>query len=65
MNELDLLPTTEAARYIQHSPRTLIRWRGDRRGPPFIRCGRKILYRRASLDQWLQSRERIPAREMA
>lgn len=63
--QTDLLNTDEAAGYIQHSARTLIRWRNDRIGPPFIKCGRKVLYRRRSLDNWLEQRERVPVREVS
>jgi hypothetical protein len=29
-------------------------------GPPVVRLGRSVLYRVASLDQWLAERERTP-----
>lgn len=37
--------------------RTLQMWRAQRTGPPFIRLGRQILYRRAAVEQWLESLE--------
>jgi predicted DNA-binding transcriptional regulator AlpA len=38
-------------------PRTTARWREDGSGPPFIRVGeRRILYRRADVDEWLSAR---------
>ena len=61
----ELLPTDEAAGYVHHSPRTLIRWRVERTGPPYVKLGRKVFYRRKSLDEWLAGRERQPLRECA
>lgn len=60
MEEQDVLTTGEAAKYIRHSVRTMIRWRQERVGPPFIQCGKKILYRKQSLDRWLAEREQQP-----
>jgi hypothetical protein len=37
--------------------RTLRRWRDLRQGPPHLRIGRKIYYRRGALQQWLLARE--------
>lgn len=44
------------------SPRTLKRWRDQRVGPPFVKMGRKILYRRDAVEAWLLSREQIQPR---
>ena len=38
--------------------RTLRRWRVLREGPPHVRIGRKVYYRRGALQQWLLARER-------
>lgn len=64
-NETEVLTTDQAANYIQHSKRTMIRWRNARIGPPWIKCGRKVLYRKHSLDGWLDKREQTPVREVA
>jgi excisionase family DNA binding protein len=48
-----LLTTEEAANYLNLSPRSLIRWRVERRGPPAVRVGRKIMYRARDLESWL------------
>ncbi len=37
--------------------RTLRRWRDLRQGPPHVRIGRKVYYRRGALQQWLLARE--------
>lgn len=36
---------------------TLRRWADARRGPAFVRAGRKILYRRSSVLKWLEEQE--------
>jgi hypothetical protein len=38
--------------------RTLRRWRDLRQGPPFVRIGRRVYYRRGALRQWLLAREK-------
>ena len=41
---------------------TLRRWADARRGPPYIRAGRKILYRRSAVLDWLEEQETIGQR---
>jgi excisionase family DNA binding protein len=51
-----MMTTTEAAAYMRCSPMTLESWRQQSRskGPPFIRIShRKVLYRKADLDAFL------------
>lgn len=50
-----LLTSQAAAEYLHHAPRTLIRWRNERRGPTYIRVGKKVLYSKSDLDKWLES----------
>ena len=52
----DLLTTFEAATRLRMSRQTLAKWRLAGFGPKFIRCGRKILYRREDLTRWLETR---------
>ena len=54
----DLLTTEEAAAHVGVSPRTLERYRVTGAGPRFLKVGRKVLYRLADLDAWLESRVR-------
>jgi predicted DNA-binding transcriptional regulator AlpA len=42
----------EAAKLLRLSPRTLERHRVAGTGPNFVRAGRRVLYRRSSLDAW-------------
>jgi hypothetical protein len=51
---------SELATDLKKSPRTLARWRRLREGPPFLRVGRRILYRREAVKNWLLSLEREP-----
>jgi hypothetical protein len=48
----------ELARELRVCKRTLDRWHAGRTGPPRITVGRKPLYRRAAVAQWLLKRER-------
>jgi hypothetical protein len=52
----ELLGNDAAAAYIGTAACTLPTWRSQNRGPTFIKVGRKVLYRRADLDAWLESR---------
>ena len=46
-----------AADFMGSSARTLQRWRGTGEGPPYRRLGkRKVMYSRAELLAWLNSR---------
>ena len=53
----DLLTTEEVCEYLGVARRTLDRWNARRIGPPQVRMGGLIRYRRQSLDKWLESRE--------
>jgi excisionase family DNA binding protein len=47
----DLLTTAEAGAYLRVSPATLVTQRSRGTSPvPFVKLGRKVLYRRADLD---------------
>jgi hypothetical protein len=60
-----LLSEDETARELGRCRRTLKRWRDLREGPPFIRVGRQILYRREAVRDWLISREQAVGRRAA
>jgi predicted DNA-binding transcriptional regulator AlpA len=47
-----LLVEVHAADLLGLSSRTLQSWRSKREGPPFIRVGRAIRYRRQALLEW-------------
>jgi hypothetical protein len=52
-----LLTEDETARELGRCRRTLKRCRDLREGPPFIRIGRQIFYRRDAVRAWLLGRE--------
>jgi excisionase family DNA binding protein len=43
----------EAAEYLRSSESTLAKKRLNGDGPPFVRIGRAIRYRRSDLDAWM------------
>jgi excisionase family DNA binding protein len=47
----------ETAAYLNVAVGTLRRWRAEGSGPPALRVGRTIRYRRSDVDRWLE-RER-------
>jgi hypothetical protein len=51
------LNRAQAAEYCNVSPRTLERLAWLRRGPPYMKLGRRTFYRMDALEQWLISRE--------
>lgn len=51
-----VMNTESAAAYLDMRPGTLEIWRSTRRGPPYIKVGRSVRYRRSDLDAWLEQR---------
>ena len=51
-----ILNTPEAASYVKLSPVTMERKRLTGDGPPYVKIGKAVRYRRADLDAWLESR---------
>ncbi len=47
--------TTEAAKYVRCSSRTLEAFRLSGSGPKFVKAGRRVLYRSSDLEAWLQA----------
>ena len=54
----ELLTTTQAAAYVNMSPRTLERYRVTGEGPKYLKLGRLVFYRQSHLDEWLNARVR-------
>ena len=57
MNLEGLLSEAEYAQLRGVSPRTVKRERALRSGPPYIRWGRAVFYRRAAIEAWLVAQE--------
>jgi hypothetical protein len=54
----DFLTQRQAAAELGICGRTLDRWHSLGEGPPLTKLGRRVLYRRTSLQIWLLSREK-------
>jgi excisionase family DNA binding protein len=55
---MPLLDITQAAAYLNLPIGTLRKWRSQRRGPTSMKLGRRVLYDRADLDQWIAEQKR-------
>ncbi len=54
----DLIVTKELAAYLRRPVATVRWWRSKGLGPPGVRLGRGIVYRRADVDAWINEQER-------
>ena len=52
------LDTIQAAAWVGLSPRTLARMRVTGDGPPYAKWGRRVIYDRFDLDDWVARRKR-------
>ena len=48
----------EAAKLLRSKSRTLERWRSTGTGPRYIKVGRRVVYRLADLEVWLEQQAR-------
>jgi excisionase family DNA binding protein len=55
--ETERMSTVEAAKYLQLKPSTLEVWRFNNKGPAYLKVGRLVQYRKADLEQWINSRQ--------
>ena len=53
----ELLTTREAAEYLRQSESTLAHWRMVGKGPRSVRLGRRVLYRRGDLAEFVEALE--------
>ena len=53
----EFLTRDQLASELRRSPRTLDRWEVLGMGPPRTLVGRQVLYRRASVQRWLDAQE--------
>ena len=57
MPEHELLTPTETAQLLRTTRKTLAVWRCNRRnGPPYLKLGAKVLYRRADVEAFITRR---------
>jgi hypothetical protein len=57
----DWISREHLAEDLMLTPDTLSRWEARREGPPCMRIGRKVFYRRSRVEQWLLNREQSRA----
>ena len=57
----EFLTTEELAAELRRNPRTLDRWAVLGMGPPRTHVGRRVLYRRTSVQKWLAAQEQSAA----
>ena len=55
MESPEYLTLTEASELIRTPTATLYQWRTKKTGPPSIKVGRRVIYRRTDLEKWLES----------
>ena len=55
----------ELARELGVCVDKLGRWEARRTGPPCVRAGRKVLYRRTAVLDWLQTQEKLRVKQAA
>lgn len=55
-----LLTTSLVARQLDCEQKTLEAWRSRGQGPPFVRVGRLIRYRREDIEAWVIARRTTP-----
>jgi predicted DNA-binding transcriptional regulator AlpA len=53
----DFIDKQSFCRELGINPRTADRWARLRTGPPRVKAGKKVLYRRAAVLEWLQRQE--------
>ena len=57
------LDTRQAAAYLGLSSRMLRTMRAEGEGPPYARAGRRVIYDRFDLDDWVARRKQGPDSE--
>lgn len=62
---MNLLNQREAADLCRLSPRTLERYRCSGFGPVYRKLGRRVLYRPADIDAWIERRLRTSTSDLA
>ncbi len=55
----DWITREQLANELGLKTETLGRWEARRVGPPCTRIGRKALYRRASVQDWIRAQEQV------
>ena len=64
-NSLQLLNERQAARMLAVSCAALRRWRRERRGPEFVRCGRCVRYDIRTLERFVNENRSTRVKKIA
>jgi excisionase family DNA binding protein len=51
----ELFDERQLCTLLDISPITATKWRAKAKGPPFIKVGRLVRYRRSDVDAWLRA----------
>ncbi len=55
---VELLSAQQTAALLNLAPITLAKWRLQGTGPAFLKLGRRVAYRRVTIDEWLAAKVR-------
>lgn len=50
----NLMTTNELASSLNRATETIVRWRREKKGPPYIRMQGRVLYDRVAVEKWLK-----------
>jgi predicted DNA-binding transcriptional regulator AlpA len=53
--DFDLITSTELSELLRTPTKTLEHWRYVGAGPRFARIGRRVMYRKSDVEEWLTS----------
>lgn len=56
----ELVENDEAATILRQKPQTLAAWRSDKKGPAYVKIGRRVLYQRSTLAAFLAASVVVP-----
>lgn len=56
----DLIDEGEAAELIKQTPRTLAVWRCEKKGPRYVKLGRRVFYRRSDIRAFVLAQTIAP-----
>ena len=59
MTQPEILTVRKVAELFQVHPMTVYRWVEKRVGPPHVRVGRSIFFRRDAVDTWMRENEGV------
>jgi len=64
-NEIFLSPDQVSARYPGLTPRWLARQRWERGQLPYVKAGKRVLYRQSDVERYLEANTVLPGSQLA